>query len=380
LLAAKKPFSDALLASPAFMQHHELLLTGVLFLGASCAAPDRASETTPDPIAAIVREELARQNIPGASVAIVEHGRLVHAEGYGFANLEHEVPATKDTIYQSGSTGKQFTAALVLLLANDGRFGLDDPIAQHLPGTPPSWEKVTIRQLLQHVSGLADPYEKLDVTRDYTEAELLAIDGQIPLLFEPGAKFSYSNMGYHVLGFLCSHIGGVFYGEQLAQRIFAPAGMSTTRIINERALVPHRAAGYELEDGQLKNQSWVSPSLCTTGDGSIYLSVLDFAAWDIALTRGTPIGEELQAVMRTPARLANGKLSHYGCGWAVHPIEGREAISHGGAWQGFTTFYLRFPKEELSVIVMTNRAGVDPGKIVQRVALERLRARADSGR
>jgi CubicO group peptidase (beta-lactamase class C family) len=189
------------------MQHHELVLAGVLFLATGCTAPERASETTTDPIAAIVREELARQNIPGASVAIVEHGRLVHAEGYGFANLEHEVPATKDTIYQSGSTGKQFTAALVLLLANDGRFGLDDPIAQHLPGTPPSWEKVTIRQLLQHVSGLADPYEKLEVTRDYTEAELLAIDGQIPLLFEPGTKFSYSNMGYHVLGFLCSHVG-----------------------------------------------------------------------------------------------------------------------------------------------------------------------------
>jgi D-alanyl-D-alanine carboxypeptidase len=357
-----------------------LLLTGVLVLLASCAIPERASEPTPDPIAAIVREELARQKIPGASVAIVEHGQLVYAEGYGFANLEHQVPATAETIYQSGSTGKQFTAALVLLLANDGRFGLDDPIAKHLPGTPPSWASITIHQLLQHVSGLADPYEKLDFTRDYTETELLAIDGQIPLLSEPGTKFSYSNMGYHVLGFLCSHVGGVFYGEQLAQRVFAPAGMKTTRIISDRALVPHRAAGYELENGELRNQSWVSPSLNTTGDGSLYLSVLDFAAWDIALTRGTPISEEIQAVMRTPARLADGKLSPYGCGWSVHPIEGREAISHGGAWQGFTTFYLRLPKEELSVIVMTNLAGADPGKFVQRILAERLPARAEGGR
>lgn len=362
------------------MPPRRLLLTGVLFLATGCASTAHTTETKPDPVGAIVRDELARQKIPGASVAIVEHGKLVHAEGYGFANVEHQVPATKDTIYQSGSTGKQFTAALVLLLANDGRFSLDDPIAKHLPGTPPSWEKITIRQLLQHVSGLADPYEKLDFRRDYAEAELLAIDGQIPLLFEPGTKFSYSNMGYHVLGFLCSHVGGAFYGEQLAKRIFAPAGMTTTRIIDERAIVLHRAAGYELENGEPKNQTWVSPSLNTTGDGSLYLSVLDFAAWDLSLTRGTPIGEEIQAVMRAPARLANGKVSPYGCGWSVHPIEGREAISHGGAWQGFTTFYLRFPKEELSVIAMTNLAGADPGKIVQRIALERLAARAQSGR
>jgi len=209
---------------------------------------------------------------------------------------------------------------------------------------------------------------------------LLAIDGELPLLFEPGARFSYSNMGYHVLGFLCSHVGGAFYGEQLAQRIFVPAGMRTARIISERALVPHRAAGYEFEDGQLRNQSWVSPSLNTTADGSLYLSVLDFAAWDLSLTRGMPISGDLQAVMREPARLADGTLSLYGCGWGVEPFDGREAISHGGAWQGFTTFYLRLPREQLSVIVLTNRAGADPGIVAQRVATERLRERAHGGR
>ncbi|MBK9385583.1 MAG: beta-lactamase family protein [Planctomycetes bacterium] len=352
---------------------------GVLLLGVSCAVTDPVAEPASAPardaIAELVREELARQKIPGLSLAIVEHGRLVRAEGFGFANLEHLVPAKAETIYQSGSIGKQFTAALVLMLAQDGRFALDDPIARHLPGTPPSWERLTIRQLLQHTSGLADPYAKLDLTREYTEAELLAIDGQLPLLFEPGAKFSYSNMGYHVLGFLCSHVGGAFYGEQLAQRIFAPAGMRTARIISERELVLHRAAGYELEDGQPKNQRWASPSLNTTADGSLYLSVLDFAAWDLSLTRGTPLGAELQAVMREPARLADGTLSPYGCGWSVEPFEGREAISHGGAWQGFTTFYLRLPREELSVIVLTNRAGADPGVIVKRIALQRLEER-----
>ena len=327
-----------------------------------------------DPVRAIVDEEMARQRIPGASIAIVERGRVVCAEGFGFANLEHSVPATAYTVYQSGSVGKQFTAALVALLAQDGRFALDDPLAKHLPGTPPNWEHITIRQLLTHTSGLADPYESLDLTRNYSEAELLAIYARVPLLAEPGAMFSYSNMGYHLLGFLCSRVGGSFYSEQLAERIFRPAGMTTARLIDEHDLVLHRAAGYEYEDETPKNQTWVAPNLNTTADGSLYVTVLDLAAWDISLTRGTPIPFALQTAMSTPARLTAGGTSQYGFGWGLEPFAGREAISHGGAWQGFSTHLLRLPREGLAVVVLTNRAGADAGRIAERIAAQRLAA------
>lgn len=337
------------------------------FLLAACASVD--------PVREIVREEMVLQKLPGASIAIVEDGRIVRAEGFGFANLEHAVPATEHTVYQSGSVGKQFTAALVMLLVQDGRIALDDPIGRHLPGTPASWERITIRQLLTHTSGLADPYEALDLTRNYTEEELLAIDARVPVLFEPGARFSYSNMGYHVLGFLCSRVGGKFYADQLVERVFRPAGMTTARLIDEHDLVPRRAAGYEYEGDTPRNQRWVSPTLNTTADGSVYLTVLDMAAWDLALTRGAPIASELQAAMRASAALSDGKRSDYGFGWALAPFEGRAAISHGGAWQGFTTYYLRLPDEQLSVIVFTNRSGAKPETIARRIAVERLRAR-----
>ena len=153
-----------------------------------------------------VKREMARQHIPGLALAVVKNGKVVKQKGYGWANLEHKVSVTPDTVFQSGSIGKQFTAAMVQLLEADGKLGFDDLISKHLPDTPKAWEKITIRHLLTHTSGLADPYQKLDFRKDYTDAELIKLEGEIPLLFEPGEKFSYSNMGYHVLGFLCNRL------------------------------------------------------------------------------------------------------------------------------------------------------------------------------
>ncbi len=185
------------------------------------------------------------QHIPGLSLAVIKNGKLLRTAGYGLANVELNVPVTPQTIFQSGSIGKMFTAALVLLLLDDGRIVLDSPIHRYLPDTPRTWRKITIRQLLTHTSGLADPYSKINFRKDYTDKELLKLEGTIPLLFEPGTKWSYSNMGYHVLGFICNWISRRFYGDQLKERIFGPAGMATTRVISECDIVPYRADGYE---------------------------------------------------------------------------------------------------------------------------------------
>lgn len=332
----------------------------VMGVGPGCAAVDPLDEA--------VMAEMTRQKVPGVAVAVVRGGRIEKEKGYGLANIELGVPVSPETIFQSGSAGKQFTAALVLLLVNDGRIALDDPIARHLPGTPAAWDNITVRHLLTHTSGLADPYEKLDLTRDYSETELLELYGTLPLLFSPGTDWSYSNMGYHVLGFLASRVGGRFYGDQLIERLFRPAGMGTARVISERDIVMHRADGYELVDGEPKNQTWVSPSLNTTGDGSIYLSVRDFAAWDLALRRGTPVDLATQEAMKAPAVLSSGKSVPYGFGWGLEDWQGRPALSHGGAWQGFTTMWLHFLDTDLSVIVLTNASGVDTGAIADIVA------------
>ena len=337
-----------------------------------CAAAGSAGA---DKLDDLVQAEMKRQHIPGLSLAVVKNGKVIKEKGYGLANVEHKIAVKPQTIFQSGSIGKQFTAALVMLLVQDGKIALDDPISKYLEGTPKAWEKITVRHLLTHTSGLADPYEKLDFRKDYTDAELLKVEADIPLLFAPGEKWAYSNTGYHVLGFLCNKVGGKFYGDQLAERIFKPIGMKTA-IINERNIVPHRAAGYDLEKGELKNQQWVSPMLNTTADGSLYLTAHDLALWDLALYDNQPLSAALKQQSWTPVKLNDGKTHPYGFGWGLEERNGHRNIAHGGAWQGFTTYISRFPDDKLSVVVLTNVSGVRPGKVADQVAAHYLPALA----
>jgi len=319
---------------------------------------------------------MEHQHIPGVSIAVVCDGKIIKEAGYGFANVELDVPAKPETIYQSGSIGKQFTAALVMLLVEDGKIALDDPISKYLPNVPEAWPKITVRHLLTHTSGLGDPFDKIDLHRDYTSDELLKIDGTIPLRFAPGEKWAYSNMGYQVLGFLCDKVGGKFYGDQLRERIFRPAGMTTARIISERDIIPNRAAGYEWVKGELKNQTWVSPLLNTTADGSLYLTVRDMARWDAALYGDKLLKRSSRDAMWTPVKLNDGTSHPYGFGWCLTPVAGHRCFSHSGEWQGFATYIARYVDDRLTVIALANRAGANAGKICGQIAGRYLSALA----
>ncbi|MBS1719050.1 MAG: serine hydrolase [Armatimonadetes bacterium] len=311
---------------------------------------------------------MAMRQIPGVSIAVIKDGKVVKLQGYGFANLEHQVKVRPETIFQSGSMGKQCTAALVLKLVEDGKIKLDDPVKKYLPQVADAWSKITIRHLLTHTSGLGDPYDRLDFRKDYTDDELLEIEGKVPLLFAPGEKWSYSNMGYHVLGFLCNKVGGKFYADQLAERIFKPAGMTTARIISEADIIPNRSAGYEVNGGVLQNQSWVAPVLNTTADGSLYFSMLDLIKWDAALNSNKLFTDAQKKLMWTPVRLNNGKTEPYGFGWSLNEIAGHKHIGHGGAWQGFRTMIMRLVDDKLTVIVLANSGSANPDTIARRVA------------
>ena len=329
-----------------------------------CAATGSARA---DKLDDLVVAEMKRQHIPGLSLAVVKNGRVIKEKGYGLANVEHRVAVRPETIFQSGSIGKQFTAALVMLLVQDGKIVLDEPVSRYLEGTPKAWEKVTVRHLLTHTSGLASSDAMVDLRKDHTEAQLLQVAAQLPPNFAPGEKWEYSDVGYQVLGFICSQVGGKFYGDQLAERIFQPLGMKTA-IINERNIVPHRAAGYELEKGALKNQRWVAPSLNTTADGSLYLTVRDLALWDLALYGNQPLSSALKQQSWTPVTLNDGKTHPYGFGWQLASQNGRRSMGHDGEWQGFTSYFGRFPDDRLSVIVLTNLAGAKPQKVAELVA------------
>ena len=311
--------------------------------------------------------EMKRRHVPGLSVLVLKDGKVIKEQGYGLANVEHGVPVTPQTVFQSGSVGKTFTAALILLLERDGKLTLDDPISRHLPGTPPSWEKITVRHLLSHTSGLGDPYQIIDFRKDYSDEELTALEASVPVRFSPGEKWAYSNMGYHLLGFIANRVGGKFYGEQLRERLFGPLGMGT-RVISESDIIPHRAAGYEWKGGALKNQAWVAPRLNTTADGSLYLTARDLARWDQALYGDAILDARLRQASFTPVKLKDGSDAPYGYGWFVDTVKGRRHISHGGAWQGFRAQLCRYVDDKLTVIILANADSARPSRFADMVA------------
>jgi CubicO group peptidase (beta-lactamase class C family) len=320
-----------------------------------------------DAVDQLVKAEMARQHIPGLSIAVVRAGRIVKEAGYGLANVEHQVPATPPTVFQSGSVGKQFTAALVMLLVQDGKLALDAPVAGYLPDAPPAWSGITVRHLLTHTAGLAEEDPSQDLRKDFTEDELWRAIARVPLQSQPGEKWAYSNLGYQVLGILCSRVGGKFYGDQLRERIFVPAGMQA-RIISERDIVPHRAAGYDRVNGVLRNQEWVSPSTNTTADGSLYLTARDLARWSIALEGDKPLAAAIKQASWTPVRLNGGDEAPYGFGWMLGDYKGHRFVRHSGAWQGFTSHILRYVDDRLAVIVLANRSQADPARIADLIA------------
>jgi CubicO group peptidase (beta-lactamase class C family) len=321
-------------------------------------------------VAEYVQSEMRRQHIPGVALLVSRGGQIVQAEGFGRANVELQVPVTPETIFQSGSIGKQFTATAVMMLVEEGKVGLDDPLTKYFVGAPSSWKEVTVRELLSHTAGFGDYPEKFDFRKDWTEDELLTLVEGISLAYPPGTKWEYSNLGYLTLGILIHGVTGEFYGDFLQQRIFQPLGMSTTRIISEADIVPNRAAGYRLVKGELKNQEWVAPMVNTTADGSLYFSVLDLSKWDAALYTEKLLKRSSLEQMWTPAKFKNGQANKdgYGFGWFVGERHGHHEISHDGAWQGFETSIVRYVDDQLTVVVLTNLAGAKPDVIGDHVA------------
>jgi CubicO group peptidase (beta-lactamase class C family) len=323
-----------------------------------------------DPVDDYVRSVMAAKRIPGVSIVVLRNGEVVKSKGYGFANLEHDIAATPETIYQSGSVGKQFTAAGILMLGEDGKLGLDDRLAKHFPDGPSSWHRIRIRHLLTHTSGLKDyGPDEIDFRKDYTEDEYLEVIKRMPIEFEPGTQWSYSNTGYLLLGILTSRLAGKHWSEFLAERLFTPLGMTTTRVISERDIVMHRAAGYELdESGEVRNQEWVAPSANRCADGALYFSVKDLAAWDAALNAREFLGPESFEAWWTPVSLANGTTFPYGFGWSIGEQRGYRLIEHGGSWQGFRAAIARYVDQGLTVAVLSNLAQARPETMAHEIA------------
>ena len=349
------------------MKNFRLVILGIGFI----VTPQLAFADRPaDVVARFVRAEMDKQQIPGLALLVSRNGQPIRVEGYGLSNLELQVPVKPETIFQSGSVGKQFTATAVMMLVEAGKVGLEDPLTKYFPEAPAWWKGVTVRELLSHTAGFTDYPDDFDMRKDYSEVELLRIVGAITPAYPPGTKWSYSNLGYLTLGILIHRVTGQFYGDFLQQNIFKPLDMSTTRIINEADIISNRSAGYRLVDGHLKNQEWVSPTVNTTADGSLYFSILDLAKWDAALYTQKLLKRASMQQMWAVATLHDGKPNsgNYGFGWFVGSKSGHHVVEHEGQWQGFETQISRYIDDGLTVVVLTNLAEAKPERIADGVA------------
>lgn len=341
----------------------------IIFVASTCLAQQtREDRAVAQKIDRVVNQQMVANAIPGVSLAVLRKGKIVLLKSYGFANVEHRVPVKPETVFQSGSIGKQFTAAAIMILVQENRLSLDDKISNYFSDVPATWQDITIQHLLTHTSGLGDYPPEIDLKRDYTEDELFSAFKKAPLDFQPGSSWNYSNIGYATLGILIGKITGKFYGDFIKERIFEPLLMTTARIISEADIVPNRAAGYRLVKGELKNQEWVSPSTNSTADGSLYFSILDLAKWDAALYTDKPLTQASRDKIWAPARLSDGATKDYGFGWHLGNYHGHRLAFHGGAWQGFKTFIMRFLDTDLTIIFLANSWETRDFKFARRLA------------
>ena len=334
----------------------------------STAAMTMANAASLDPqkaavIDRYVASEMQRQRIPGLALGVYVNGSIVLAKGYGLANIELNVPITPDSVMQSGSVGKMFTATAIMMLVEQGRVGLNDSISRYFPEGPYSWRRIKVANLLSHTSGLAafdtedlqKPGGPFDIRADFTEDELVEGITELPIEFRPGTRYKYQNTNYVLLGILIHRVTGQFYGDFLKQRIFEPIGMRSSRVISDIDIVPNRSAGYEIVKGKLQNQAWVSPTFNSTADGALYFTINDLEHWDRALYGESLLKARSLQKMWTPFPVGGvPSADGYGFGWGIDHVNGHRVVEHDGAWQGFSTWLSRYLDDKLTVIVLTN--------------------------
>lgn len=330
-----------------------LLLAGSMIAGAQAAAQGHAGK-----IDALMKKYAEYDQFNG-SLLVAEKGEVILKKGYGYANIEWEVPNTPDTKFRLGSITKQFTAMLIMQQVVKGTVKLEDPVVAYLPAYPlPQGEKVTVWHLLTHTSGTPNYTEFLNIRRDrkaYPLDSLIATFSGKPLEFEPGSRYKYSNSGYVLLGAILQKAAGTPYERLLADNILTPLGMKNSGYDHFEPIIKKRAAGYE-KPVNLENAAFIDMSVPFSA-GAMYSTVEDLYLWDRALYGDALLPDSAKALYFTPG------LGRYAFGWGVQnkPIGNTPdsvlAIHHGGGINGFNTIIMRIPREQHLIVLLNNTGG-----------------------
>ena len=326
---------------------------------------DRGEQNYADKASNLV-ESYVRSDLFSGSVLVAHDGQPLFRKSFGLADREWDIPNTPDTRFRIGSVTKQFTAAAILQLAERGKLKLDDPISEYYSDAPSAWQKITIRHLLTHASGipsytaLPDFADKLSKF-DRTPQEIIQLTQGLPLEFEPGTAFAYDNTGYILLGYVIEKVSGQSYDQYLRDNVFSPLGMKDTGYDRNATIIPRRASGYRYSDGHWDNAQYLAMSMPFAA-GALYSTVDDLLVWEQALSSGKVLSTASLQAMFTDYGHA------YGFGWVLSKQFDRRFQTHGGGIKGFRANVDRYPDDKLTIIVLSNIETAPVDKIGRELA------------
>jgi CubicO group peptidase (beta-lactamase class C family) len=351
-------------------------VVAILFMLAALETPQAMAANDPPQAKQVdaVFADLAKPGSPGCALAVARNAKTIYAKGYGLANIEENVPITPQTVFDIGSTSKQFTAASILLLEKQGKLSVNDDVHKYIPELPDYGKKITILHLLNHTSGLRDYltlFELAGVNIDNVTTDddaLNLIIRQKSLNFDPGSEWLYSNTGFFLLSVIVKRVSGKSLREFAAENIFSPLQMSATTYREDHTqLVPNRALAYDPTEkggGFSLDVSYFEQ----TGDGAVHTSVSDLLKWDENFYSAQIGGKDFLAELQQPGKLNSGKELDYAKGLSVGQYRGLRTVRHGGSWGGYRAELLRFPDQHFSVVCLCNLGTARPSKRANQVA------------
>lgn len=321
----------------------------------SVAAIASAHAQTAADIDALVNKALADKAAPSAAIAVVKDGKVVLTKSYGQADVDAKAAADENTLYQLASVTKQFTATAIMMLAEDGKLSVNDTLGKHLTDAPAAWRGVTIRQLMNQVSGIPSYTEggKLNREKIYSSAEILGLVKDTPMVFPAGERFHYSNTNYYLLGMIIEKVSGKSYPDFMKDRIFKPLGMTNTAVNTTGLKLKNAAIGHAMESGSWKKRFTEDPSQPWAA-GAIVSTASDMAKWALAQGDTKLLKKASWDEIWASAKLTDGSSSPYGFGWRAGNFGDTSFWNHGGSIAGFQSHITRFPNENLSVVVLAN--------------------------
>ena len=338
------------------------------------ASPLVEAQNLDKTIDAILSEKY-KSDQPGATALIAKDGKVIYRNAFGMANLELGVPMKPENVFEIGSITKQFTAVSILMLQEQGKLKVTDPLSKYMADYPEQGKNVSIHQLLNHTSGIKSytsmPSFMSRAREDMTPIELIDVFKNEPMDFEPGSEYAYNNSAYIILGHIIEVVSGKSYAEFIEENIFDKLGMKNSYYGSHSKIIKNRAYGYQPIDGGYRNADYLSLTLPYAA-GSIMSCVDDLLLWSQAIHNNTLIGEKSKKLAFTEGKTTQGSRIYYGYGWSIDEINGTPTIEHGGGIFGYTTYGVYVPSENLYAIVLTNTNGNNPTDVTVEIASHAL--------